>query len=386
MIRSSLQLQKHLIKFRRIFIAALLALFLGPPLVFAGEPSFVRESIRARGMGNAFTAVADDEMVLFYNPAGLRSVRYNIYELLSFNATTNVKAPAPLHGSIDTDNVNINEGGLGSITGKKIYLENNLGFLSHVNSRFGWSLFGNSLMELAVHNPVFPYLQGKLFAQFGVAGGIAWSFFDYQLDVGVGGKLVQRAGVDSEIHISEPAIIAAMDGNNTKALEEANKIGDSKVAVAPDLGITYHLDGIHNLTPKIALSIQNLGGLNFGNAGNVPMTINTGISTESELQGLDIIFAADFHDLTNGNQLATGSNALSERNIKLGFELGWERLNNGHHLLSLRMGRNGPYNTQGISLNLWKLKLDLAKYSQEIGGYAGEREDKRWSFQASMIF
>ena len=59
------------------------------PLVHASEPAFVRESLRARGMGNAFTAVANDEMLFFYNPAGLRSVIYNIYEIVGFNFTIN---------------------------------------------------------------------------------------------------------------------------------------------------------------------------------------------------------------------------------------------------------------------------------------------------------
>ena len=63
------------------FLLLLVFFTLGATLVQAAEPSFLRESIRARGMGHAFTAVANDEMVLYYSPAGLRSVKYNIYEV-----------------------------------------------------------------------------------------------------------------------------------------------------------------------------------------------------------------------------------------------------------------------------------------------------------------
>ena len=77
-----MKVQKHL-----KILGVLWILFI--TVAHASEPSFVRESLRARGMGNAFTAVANDEMLFFYNPAGLRSVIYNIYEIVGFNFTTN---------------------------------------------------------------------------------------------------------------------------------------------------------------------------------------------------------------------------------------------------------------------------------------------------------
>ena len=51
------------------FLLLLVFFTLDATLVQAAEPSFLRESIRARGMGHAFTAVANDEMVLYYNQA-----------------------------------------------------------------------------------------------------------------------------------------------------------------------------------------------------------------------------------------------------------------------------------------------------------------------------
>ena len=75
-----------------MFIRVSVLLFLWilfAPLLQAAEPAFIRESIRARGMGNAFTAAANDEMLLFYIPAALRSVYYNIYQVAGFNTTYN---------------------------------------------------------------------------------------------------------------------------------------------------------------------------------------------------------------------------------------------------------------------------------------------------------
>ena len=346
------------------------------PLVHASEPAFVRESLRARGMGNAFTAVANDEMLFFYNPAGLRSVNYNIYEVVGFNYTTN-------QNTINLGNASSSSATLGEIAGRKIYVEANVGLLSHVNSRFGWSLFQNALFDIQVRNPVFPYLETRSFVQAGLTGGMAWSFLDYQLDLGLGAKLVRRAGIDTKFQVFDEAMIEFTEQNKYTKLE---KKFENKVAIAPDAGAIYHFDGVHNLHPKVAISLQNIGGLDFGNAGKVPMTMNMGISTESELGGFDIILAADYHDLTDAQKLVSKGNPITERNIKFGIEIGWNKLFNGHHLYSVRAGRNGPYNSAGWSMNLFGFKIDVANYAQEIGGYSGELKDKRTSLQVSLIF
>ena len=346
------------------------------PVVHASEPAFVRESLRARGMGNAFTAVANDEMLFFYNPAGLRSVNYNIYEIVGYNFTTN-------ENTINLGNASSSSANLGEMAGYKIYVETNVGLLSHVNSRFGWSLFQNALVDIQVRNPVFPYMETRSFLQAGLAGGMAWSFLDYQLDLGLGAKLVRRAGIDTKFQVFDEAMIEFTEQNKYTKLE---KKFENKTALAPDAGAIYHFDGVHNLHPKAAISLQNIGGLDFGNAGKVPMTMNMGISTESELRGFDIILAADYHDLTNAQKLVSKGNPITERNIKFGIEIGWNKLFNGHHLFSVRAGRNGPYNSAGWTMNLFGFKIDVAKYAQEIGGYSGELMDKRKSLQVSLIF
>ncbi len=361
--------------FRRVSVLLYLWILFAP-LLQAAEPAFIRESIRARGMGNAFTAAANDEMLLFYNPAALRSVYYNMYEVVGFNTTTN-------ENTINLGKSSSGFSTIGSLAGKKIYNEVNLGLLSHVNSRFGWSFFSNGLVDIQVRNPIIPYLETKAYVQTGLAGGMAWSFLDFQLDLGLGVKLVQRSGIDTKLHIFDEAIIEFTEDQKTTKLQ---KKFASKAAFAPDAGVIYHFDSYHNMEPKVALSLQNIGGLDFEGAGKVPMTMNIGVSTESEFNGFDMILAADYRDLADSQEMISKGNIMTERNIKIGVEFGWKKLFNGHHLISLRAGRNGPYNSVGWSMNLFGFKVDFAKYSEEIGGYAGELEDKRTSLQVSLIF
>ena len=361
--------------FRRVSVLLYLWILFAP-LLQAAEPAFIRESIRARGMGNAFTAAANDEMLLFYNPAALRSVYYNMYEVVGFNTTTN-------ENTINLGKSSSSFSTIGSLAGKKIYNEANLGLLSHVNSRFGWSFFSNGLLDIQVRNPIIPYLETKAYVQTGLAGGMAWSFLDYQLDLGLGVKLVQRSGIDTKLHIFDEAIIEFTEDQKTTKLQ---KKFVSKAAFAPDAGVIYHFDSYHNMEPKVAFSLQNIGGLDFEGAGKVPMTMNIGVSTESEFNGFDMILAADYRDLADSQGMISKGNIMTERNIKIGVEFGWQKLFNGHHLISIRAGRNGPYNSVGWSLNLFGFKVDFAKYSEEIGGYAGELEDKRTSLQVSLIF
>ncbi|GIR61380.1 MAG: hypothetical protein CM15mP66_08280 [Pseudomonadota bacterium] len=110
----------------------------------------------------------------------------------------------------------------------------------------------------------------------------------------------------------------------TRRLKKLNNLGGTKAAFAPDFGMIYHMDGIHNLSPKIAVSVQNIGDLDFEKVGKIPMTVNTGIATESELQGFDIILAADYHDLTRRTQACVGGEHLHGKKFKTGSGSGME--------------------------------------------------------------
>jgi len=56
---------------KRYLVAGALALGLGSASAYAGGFQVPEMGIKAMGMGNAFTAVANDPSALWFNPAGI---------------------------------------------------------------------------------------------------------------------------------------------------------------------------------------------------------------------------------------------------------------------------------------------------------------------------
>lgn len=357
----------------KIFTFILLFLFLNTSS-FADEPVFVKQSIRARGMGNAFTAAANDENTLFYNPAGFQTVQKHMIEVLTVNVTAN---DTLMELSKEKDTAKI----LSQAIGKKLYAELNLGVLSVNGPGWGYSLFGQAVIDIQAHNPSIPFFDVRAYYQYGAAYGKSFSLQDDTVDIGFGIKAITRTGVDKTFHVSDPAIVEYLDSDKSDLLmEEFSTV----TAISPDAGITFKYEDIHNFPLKFSLVAKNIGGMDFGKAGEIPMTLDSGVAAESELAGFDFIMAADYVDLMNKNTKYRSW----RRNLKLGVEVGWMKIHNGHHILSARAGLNGTYPTYGASVNLpfIGLKIDYVRWSEEIGWKAGDKEDKRQSIQVSLIY
>ena len=359
---------------RSLFPTLILFAFLTPLGVlnaFGDEPQHLRQSIRALGMGNAFVAVANDENALFYNPAGLHAIQQHIIEILTLNATVN-------QNLLDVGKEDSGDQGsaIGKLVGKKIYTEANLGLLSINGPGWGYSVFGNYVLDAKIRNPSVPYLQLQSYLQYGAIGGMAFAFFDETLVAGVNYKVVSRNGIGKDVHI-----VDFLDDDFSSNLEDEFS---TKSGASPDIGVTYKLDEYYAWEPKAALVVRNIGGMDFGSSGEIPMTIDVGFATESELAGLDIILALDLIDLTHE---ATAYKSF-KRNLKMGFEIGMLKRSNSHHTLSFRAGRNGSYSTWGFSFNIpyFPMKLDYANWSEEVGNVAGDVEDERQSLQISFNF
>ncbi|MBU3914521.1 hypothetical protein KKA14_03220, partial [bacterium] len=164
----------------------------------AEEPQHLRQSIRALGMGNAFTAAANDEHALYYNPAGLQSIQQHIFEILSVNGTIGQNLVDQANEDSENTAVFISQ-----LIGKKMYTEVGLGFLSLSGPGWGYALFADGILDIEVHNPTVPVLELKAYAQAVAIGGLAFDFFDETLDIGFNLKAVNRYGIGRETHIVE---------------------------------------------------------------------------------------------------------------------------------------------------------------------------------------
>lgn len=339
---------------------------------FGDEPEHLRQSVRALGMGGAFIAVANDEFALYYNPAGLQSVQQTIVEIVTAGATTN-------QNLLDLTEAETGDttATFGDLVGKNIYTEINLGAMSITAPGWGYSTFGNLLFNSVINNPSVPFFDVKAYVQYGMVGGFGMSYLDELLDVGMAMKSVTRAGVTKTVHVYD---LLGDDFNDS--LEDDFSEKDS---ITYDLGVIYHFDQIPNLETKVAYVVRNIGDMDFASAGMIPMTMDIGISAETEIVGLDFIFAVDYVDLQN--RLTKYESYL--RNIKAGAEVGVFKRSNGHHALSLRMGLNASYYlSTGFSINIpgLPIKIDYAAWSEEIGFLAGKIEDKRQSVHVSINF
>ncbi|MDH5561307.1 MAG: hypothetical protein OEY59_10700 [Deltaproteobacteria bacterium] len=347
---------------------------------FGDEPQTIRRSLRAIGMGNAFVAVANDESALYYNPAGLNQVKRYITEIVSINGTlnqTNIdlikKGWEASKNKTDFDaNAFIRD-----LVGAKLHSDIGLGLFSLTGPGWGYSIYASTYLDMTIHNPTVPYFNAVAFGQFNVHGGFALDFMDEVLDVGLGFKATGRVGAGKSLHIFE-----FVDAQQLQ--DDLIKDAEPVLAITPDIGVIYNYDRFFNYETKFAAVIRNIGGMDFGNTGKIPMSIDFGVSTETEQLGFDIIMAADWLDFT----YATTERKSTKRNIKLGAEIGlWKRSNN-HHALALRVGKNGVYSSWGWSMNvpLFPVMIDYAAWSEEVGAVAGSKEDKRQSLQLSFNF
>lgn len=342
---------------RKILFAVIAFSFISASASAAPMETFY-SGIRPLAMGNAFTAVSNDENAVFYNPAGLGSVKSGRIELLPplIEYSQNMLELGNEISNIDTNNISGTVDTLRKYVGKNMRGRVSV-FPNYTKKNFEIGFLENSSFEGEVRQPSYPYINAKIKSDAGLVAGIARSYSvnSQKLQIGISGKIIQRRGLNKRY--------TAVDlSNQNYKFENDLKTG---VGIGVNLGAIYTVARLP-LKPSFGLSIRNIGGMGFGKAGIARQSVNLGMAFNRKLGPVPLTVAFDYVDILGGG---------TPKRLHVGMEADLIRI------LTLRAGLNQGYLTYGALIDLWILQLEYAAYTEEVGAYAGQKKDQRHVFQ-----
>ncbi len=323
-------------------------------------------------MGGAFTAVADDENAMFYNPAGLNRIEgFGRAEILNPYLELS-RDTLDFFGDLrevgdaenDTEQSRLAADLLDKWFGKRLHLRTGL-FPNVTLHNFGIGVLGQGRFDGEVHNPLgSSTLEVRAGTDIAAIVSGAYGFLDQRIQVGLTGKFVSRRLLEKAYTTRE---LVAEDGIDFDDLEEGKGFG-------VDLGAIYNLPAVWD--PSVGFAILNLADLNLGDAGKLEQQINLGAALRPPVVFGKLLLALDVMDVTN--QLGKDSD-LGKR-IHAGVEYRFPII------LALRTGLHQGYPSFGLTADFWIAKLGYAYSIEEVGAFAGQRPDRRHIAQLSLGF
>lgn len=321
-----------------------------------------------RAMGGAFTAVADDESMVFYNPAGYGRITDSVVSVFSLGVKLNINDSA-----LDVYNALISGKDITTSENITRYLDNTTlapgvsgpVYFGRVGNNSGFAFY-NSVSALLDTKPgaILPIAEFSSHADLGFVGGFGSELpFGNNLYAGLNFKVILR--VKSEL---EGTVLAVID-----TFEESGGLPLAKsVGFGGDVGLLYTpLDYL-----SLGLTVRDFFGTRFGTWENlsgsesfskssIKPRIAFGIALyplktmEVSKKATNLIIAADYSDLLNYSSILS--------NIRFGVKyttLGF---------LDIRGGFDGGYLTGGIGFDVKIFHVALVYYVDELGAYPGAR-------------
>lgn len=347
-----------------MFMSLIVAILIALPAWGTGVDGQVFDnfhSIRAMGMGNAYSAVVSDSDALFYNPAGI--ARISGFNWLIADPWVGLSGVEALEDVQDIQSSDTFADSVRELYGDRVWM----GF--GAKSTFGIPYFAVGVYDhlnasLDINNPVYPNLDIAAVNDFGYVMGLGIPVLPV-FELGLVLKYIQRTG--SRVPFG-PSFVSSLDPDLIRSNVERKGTG-----YGLDLGANFRIPG--PLSVVLSGVWKNVGELSFRpDSGEAPPSepneMNVGAAIELDVPLLEVRPTVEFKHL-NRNDIQLG------KKVHMGLEISLP-------LIDVRGGFHQGYYTAGAGLNLGILRVDVATWGVEMGDYPGQKEDRRYALQATI--
>lgn len=320
---------------------------------------------RAAAMGNAFTAVADDEEALFYNPAGLAGIQGFSFHLFDgmLDTSNDLISDYP---NLNTAFKNANVSSLNALMGKDIYARGTA-ISAVVLPGFEFALLYDQQIAILEKNEALPQSTFGAQTTYGAQMGFGIPVHKFrrhkgEIYFGISGKLLWRAGGYQNVDLSQ-----LMTDNLKPITSNLTNFGSGE---GLDAGLMYVRTFKKRFKVKAALAMTDIGTTSFtSGADPINSNLTAGVAGVLESQDMTATLSYDYSHILDY--------ADWRMKTHMGLELKFP-------LLSLEGGLNELSPTYGAGLDLGMFKFMFVSYAEEQGVLAGQDSERRTLIYLSM--
>jgi hypothetical protein len=346
------------------------------------------EGTRAMGMGNAFTAVADDNTAIFYNPAGLSQLEKGESNwFIKLDADPEIK---DFYDEIDTASKQTDSASALTNAIQKRYGDTfslRLPSLGVLWARPNWGISFIPLdlsIDMGLNRAVGPGVNLTAIQDSTLAFSYNWKIKKWQnagsFNVGVTTKLIYRVNVDEIVDI------ATIDQSDGEIFDK----NDAKEGMTLDADVGFLWKGPwQSFNPSASLVVRNIG--DYGYFSNLKLVGDQTGAPQKLHRVIDLGYAMDLPSwwiwsskvsFDIRDMLHPNWNYI--KGTHLGVEFMWQVAS--WFRGGWRAGLNQGYWTAGFTGEFGFFKLDLASYGEEIGVQGTRNENRRVMMTMSLDF
>ncbi len=320
----------------------------------------------ARAMGGAFTAVANDENAIFYNPAGYALIDEGIISVFSLGLKVNIDdSTLKLYSAMLAGTNVFAPGNINTYWSDTTFAPAITGpiFFGRVGNNFGFSFFDSINLTMDSRpGGILPSAELKANADIGFVGGYGLELpFLENLYAGLNVKVILRS--KSEV-----------DGTVLEVIDTVSDASDMPLSKAVGFGADFGMLYFPYTWFSLGIAAKDFFGTRF----STWEALNQSIEFDRSMIKPRLPFGIAFYPLRGAGEpknfqdfiVALEYSDLLEytsvfSKIKLGISF------NTLKILTLRGGIEGGYPAMGIGFDLNFFHTNIVYFVDELGAYAG---------------